>query len=121
MQARDGSTVNQVPSAARQHQQPFFRRREIGGQKLALGPLELQREGERILLLPALLYQQRAAGDKVCQRRGIGRRSLGSLTSNEIELGDPLSLLQRIDQHDTAIELIDDLEDLLLDFLGSRP
>src|SRR5271165_937702 len=121
LQAGDGSIVDQVRGAARQDRQPFFRCRELAGQKLALSPLKLQREGERVTLLPTLLCQQRAAGDKVRQRRGIGCRSLGSLTSNEIEFGDPLSLLQRLDQHGTAIELIDDLEDLLLNFFGPSP
>ncbi len=74
-----------------------------------------------MLLLPALLCQQRPASDKVGERRGIGRRSLGPLASSEIEFGDPFSLLQGIDQHGTAIELIDNLEDLLLHMLGRRP
>src|SRR6266403_5253259 len=79
LQAGDGGAVSQIPSAARQRRQPFFCRRKIAAQKLALSPLELQREGERVLLLPALLCQQRPASDKVGERRGIGRRSLGPL------------------------------------------
>ena len=81
--------------AARQHREPLFRRREIAGQELALGPVELEREGECVPPLPAVLRQQRRAGGEIGQRRGIGGRSLGPLASNEIELGDPLALLSR--------------------------
>src|SRR6516165_5560473 len=116
-QASDGGTVDHVPGAARQHRQLVFRRQEIAGQKLALRPLELQREGERVPLLPTVLWQQRTACDKIPQRRGISCRSLGPLTGYEIQFGDPLSLLQRIDQLATTVELINDLEDGLLKFL----
>src|SRR6516162_2159355 len=120
-QASDGGTVDHVPGPARQQRQLFFRRQEIAGQKLALGPLELQREGERVPLLPTVLWQQRTACDKIPQRRGISCLFFGPLAAYEIQFGDPLSLLQRIDQLATAIELIDDLEDLPLDLLGRRP
>ncbi len=93
LQTRDSGTVDEIPGATRQHRQPFFRRREIAGQELALGPLELERERERVPLLPTVLCQQRASGDKVCQGRRIGRRSFGPLSGNEIELGNLVALL----------------------------
>ena len=73
--------------------------------------MELELEGELVVPLPTLLRQQRATGSEIDQRRGIGRRRLGALAGNEIELGDLLALLDRIDQRRAAIELIDDLED----------
>src|SRR5690348_13966278 len=101
----------------REHRQPFFRRSEISGQKLALRSVELQREGKRVLALPALSRQQLATGNKVDECRSIRCRVLSPPASNEIKFGDLLSLLRAIDQPSTAIELIDDLEDVLLHFL----
>ena len=72
-------------------------------------------------LLPAILDEQGAASDKVAQSRSVGRRTLGSLAGNQIELGYPLSLLQGIDQGATAVELIDYLKDLLLHLPSRRP
>jgi len=119
LQARDRGTVNEVLSVARQHGQPLLCRHKIAGEQLALGPLQLQREGQRVAPSPAFLSQQRTPGDEVGQRRNIGRRTLGSFTSNEIELGYLLSLLQGMNQRNSAIELIDNLKDLLLNLLGS--
>ena len=56
LQACDGGTVSQIPSATLQHRQPLFCCREIAGQELALSQLQLQRKGERVPLLPTLLW-----------------------------------------------------------------
>ena len=53
-QARDGGDVDEVRGAARKHGEAFFRRRQIAGQKLALGPVVLEREGELVLAAPKL-------------------------------------------------------------------
>jgi two-component system sensor kinase FixL len=66
LQAGDGGTVDQVAGVARQHREAFFRRPTIADHKLTLGPLELERESERVLVLPTVLRQQREALDEVC-------------------------------------------------------
>jgi hypothetical protein len=62
----------------------WISRREIARKELALGPLELERERERIPPLQTVLCQQRAAGHKVFQRRRVGRRNLGALAGDEV-------------------------------------
>src|SRR5260221_4185460 len=121
LQTGNGGAVWQIPGVMREHRQPFFRFSEITGQKLTLRPVEFQSEGKRGLAVPTPRRQQLATGAKVDECRGIRRRILGPPASNEIEFGDLLSLLQAIDQRCTAIELIDDLEDIFLHFLGRHP
>ena len=72
------------------------------------------------LSVPAVLRQQRATGREVGQRRGIGGRILGALARDQVELRELLALVLRCDQRDTAVELIDDLEDDLLALLRRR-
>jgi hypothetical protein len=119
--AGDGREVGEVAGAPPQHREPLLRRFQRSGQVLALGPVELQREGELVLSLPAVLCQQRRAGGEVLQRRSVGRRSLGTLSSDEVDLGDPLALLPRGDELGPTVELARDLEDLLLEILWCGP
>ena len=77
----------------RQHREPLLRRRQLAGQELALGAVELEREAELVATLPAVLRQQRRAGGEIGQRRGVGRRRLGALARDQVELGEPLALL----------------------------
>ena len=92
----------------------------VAGQELALGPVELEREGELVPPLQRILRQQRATGSEIGQRRGIGGRRLGALARDQVELGHLLALLRRRDQRGAAVELIDDLEDRLLALLRRR-
>ena len=68
--------------------------------------------------LPGVVRQQRRTGDQILQRRGVGRRSLGALAGDQVELGQLLALVSRGDQGRAAVELIDDVEDRLLPLLG---
>jgi hypothetical protein len=43
-QARYGGDVDEVSGAMRKHDEPFFRRRQIGGQQLALSPVIFNRK-----------------------------------------------------------------------------
>src|SRR5437016_13116151 len=90
------------------------------GKELALGTVELEREGERAASVPAVLRQQGATRSEVGQRRGVGVSILGTLARDQVELGQLLALVLRRDQRDTAVELIDDFEDDLLAFLLRR-
>jgi hypothetical protein len=72
-QARHGGDVDEVCGAARKHDEAFFRRRQIGGEQLALGLMVLDRKGELVLPLPTVLGQQCATGCEIAQRRGVGR------------------------------------------------
>src|SRR5262245_9587151 len=83
--------------------------------------MNLERKCEPVPLFPTVRCQQRAAGDKIRQGRSIGRRSLGALAGNKIELCHAHALLRRTDQFDTAVDLINDLADLLLNFRGPSP
>ena len=49
--------------------------------------LQLQREDQLVPALPAVLRQQRRAGDEIGERRGIGGRRLGALAGDQVELG----------------------------------
>ena len=84
--------VGEAPRASRERGQPLLRRVELAGQVLALGPVELEREGELVPPLPGVFGQERRAGGEVLQRRGVGRRGLGALARDEVELGHPLAL-----------------------------
>ena len=46
--------------------------------------------------------------------------ALGALAGDQVELRELLALFSRSDQDRAAVELIDDLEDRLLPFLGGR-
>src|ERR1700731_4694633 len=68
LQAGHAGDVDEVSSAVRKHDEPFFRRRQIGGQQLALRLVVLDRKGELVLLLPTVLRQQCATGCEIGQR-----------------------------------------------------
>src|SRR5260221_14243739 len=70
--------------------------------------------------LPAIVRQQCRASDEILQRRGIGRRGLGALARDQVELGKLLAFILGGDQGRPAIELIADLEDRLLTPLWRR-
>ena len=59
-QARDGRSLDRVAARADKRVQALLRRRQRAGQELAFGPVQLQREGELVPALPAVLRQQRA-------------------------------------------------------------
>ncbi len=119
--AGDDGQVDMVCGATGQQRKTLFRRRQIAGQVLALGPVESKREGERVAPRPAVLRQQLAARRQVAQRRAIRGRFLGAPAGDEIEFGQPLTLVRQIDQVGAAVELVHDLEDLFLDLLRRRP
>ena len=89
-------------------------------EKLAFGPVQLEREGERGLAFPGVFGQQGRPGSEIGQRRRVGRRGLGAPARDQVQLGDPLPLLARGDQRGAAVELADDLEDTLPDRLWRR-
>ena len=64
-QARHGGDVDEIPGAARKHDEPLFRRRQVGDQQLALRSVVLDRKDELILPLPTVLSQQCATGSKI--------------------------------------------------------
>ena len=77
----------------RQRRQALLRVRQLAGQELAFGPVQLQREGELVPALPAVLRQQRRTGDEIGERRGVGRRGLGALARDQVELGQLLAFV----------------------------
>ena len=52
--------VDERPARLDEQRETLFRCRQLAGQELALGAVELEREGERVAPLPAVLGQQRA-------------------------------------------------------------
>ena len=104
------STGSRARVRPRQTSAPPLRQR--AGQELAFGPMQLQREGERMLALPAVVRQQRRAGGEIGQRRDVGRRSLGALARNQVELGELLALSREVISAAPRLKLVDDVEDL---------
>ena len=119
-QPGDGGQVGEADSAACQFGEARLRLRQRAGQELAFRPVQLQREGELMPALPAIRRQQRRPGGEIGQRRRVRGRGLGAPARDQVQLGDPLPLLARGDQGRAAVELADDLEDVLLDRLGRR-
>jgi len=83
-QIGDGGEVHEPASTAGQHRQPLFGGRQCAGQELALGAVELEREGEVAVPLPAILGQQLPTGCEVGQRRVVGRRLFGALAREQM-------------------------------------
>ena len=94
---------SEAGGAARQLGEARLRFRQRAGEELALGPIELEREGQIVTPLPRVLRQQRGAGGEVGQRRGVGGRGLGAPARNQVQLGEPLALLGRADQRGAAV------------------
>ncbi len=115
--ARDGRSIDQVLRSPRQSGQSLFSRGEVADQELAFGPLQLEIEAQAILSCPAFLRHERAAGDEIRQRRRIGGRCLGAFARHEIKAGDLPPLCRRADQGGAPVELVDDLENLLGEFI----
>ena len=111
------STVS--AACADERRQSFLRLRQLAGQEFAFRPVELQRKGQLMPPLPAILRQQGRASSQISERRGVGRRRLGALARDQVELGQLLAFRGFDDQRDAAIELADDLEDRLLRRSGS--
>ncbi len=70
--AGDGSQINGGLCALRQRREAFFCRRELSGQILALGSVELEVECDSIAPSPIVVGQQSAASGKILQGGGIG-------------------------------------------------
>ena len=77
--------------------------------------MQLEREGELVAALPRIARQQSRARAGIGQRRSVRRRRLGTAGGNQVQIGEALALLARRDQHAAAVELADELENVLLD------
>ena len=92
-QACDGRSLDRICGASRKRCQALLRCRQRAGQELAFGPVQLQREGELVPALPAVVRQQRRTGGEIVERRGVGRGGLGALARDQVELGQLLALV----------------------------
>jgi len=88
---------------------------ERAGQELALGTAEGERKPESIMLLPITVGDYRLAGREIGQRGHVRAARSRSLAGGQIELGDPKALLLGRHQAQSAVQLADDLEDVLGD------
>ena len=120
VQARDRRSLDGIGCAVRQRSQALIGGRQLAGQELAFGPLQLQGEDQVVPALPAIVAQERRTGDEIFECRNISGRSLGALARDQVELGQLLPLLLRSDQGHAAVQLIDDVEDRLFTFFGRR-
>src|SRR5882757_179568 len=77
--------------------------------------MQLERKGEVVAPLPAVLSHQSSSGDEILQRRGISARVLGALARHEVQLGDFVALLLRRDHFGAAVEVVYDVEDGFLE------
>ena len=93
-----GGPVDGVCGEAPHRRQPPLSGLEVGGQELALRPVQLQRKGEVVAPLPAIIRQKFRPGGEIGQRRGVGARRLGAHAGLEVELGDLFALRRRIHQ-----------------------
>src|SRR6185436_7218634 len=59
--------------------------------------------------------------DKIFQRRRISSRAFGTFAGEQIEFSQLLAFVSRGDQGRAAVELMDDLEDILLPVLRGAP
>src|SRR5271166_4405016 len=109
-QAGDSRPFERIGGANCKHSKALLRSRQRARQELAFSTMQLQRKHQLVPALPAVLRQQPRTGDEMGERRGIGGRHLGALTSDQVELCQLLAFLWRSDQHGAAIELINDLE-----------
>ena len=92
-QACDGGLLDRICGAARQRRQALLRCRQRAGQELAFGPVQLEREGELVPALPAVVRQQCRTGGEIGERRGVGGRGLGAPARDQVELGELLALV----------------------------
>src|SRR4051812_5562313 len=58
-QRRDGCQIDRIFSALRKHGKPFFSRLQIVAEKLALGAMQFEIEGEPVLSRPTIGIKQR--------------------------------------------------------------
>src|SRR5215510_4315517 len=95
--------------------------RERASQELALGAMEVQCEDELPPALPAILCQQVSPRDEIPKRRSVGRRCAGAPARCQVEFRELFALINRRDQAETSVELIDDLKDRFITLLRRRP
>ncbi len=112
-QAGDSGQMGETFGPARQPQEPLFGRRQLAGQELAFGLVQLQREGELVPALPRVVAQKSCAAGEIGLCRGISGRGLGALAGDKIELRQLILFLLSGDQRRATVELIHDLEDSL--------
>ena len=104
-----------LAGTACQAREARLRLRRGAGEELAFGPVQLKREGELVPALPRVARQQSRTRAGIGQRRRVRRRRLGTAGGNQVQIGEPFALLARRDQHVAAVELADELENVLLD------
>ena len=67
--------------------------RQRASEKLAFGPVQLQREGEFVPALPRVLRQQGRTGSEIGEGGSVGGGGLGAATREQVELGQLLTLV----------------------------
>src|SRR5271170_3574254 len=67
-QAGDGRLLDRLRSVGRQRRQALLRLRQCAGQELAFRPVQLEREGQLMPPLPAILRQQGRASSQISER-----------------------------------------------------
>ena len=86
---------------------------ELPGEVRAFGVTQVHGEPERVAGALRVLGEERDAEPKVLERVPVGRGLARALARFEIELGELDALVAIGDAGDAAVELIDDVEDLL--------
>ena len=86
-QAGDGGAVNDVDGSFPKNPEPFIGCDQCAGNKLALCTVEFEFERKCPTPLQAAVWQQRATGSKVGERRAIGCRLPGAPAREQIEFG----------------------------------
>ena len=90
----------------------------LTGQKLALGQVKIEVKTKLRVALHRVLRQQRAASQKIVERRFIGDSRLRTPACQQVQACQLLSLLFRFEKLAAPVHLIDDVENLALHFLG---
>jgi hypothetical protein len=88
---------------------------------LALGGLEVQREGESVIRDPQVLARQLQSRREIAQRGFVGGRGLGPLPGSKVEPGEGPALRRVGDQAAPEIQVVHQIEDPVLRLLGIRP
>src|SRR5256885_12246623 len=90
---------------------------ECASQKLAFGAMELEFEDQLALRVPALLRQQIPTRGEVAERGTKGGCCTGAPTGCQVERRELLTFVDCRNQTKTAVELIDNLKDRLVQLL----
>ncbi len=64
-QARDRGSLDRICGAGRQRRQALLRFRQRDSKELAFGPLQFQRKGELVPVLPRVFRQQGRTGGEI--------------------------------------------------------